>query len=74
MSYKEKFTKPDALNEPMVAYVTVSSFNPFYNLLGGSNLNDLDIVKLARQGFSKRVLEIWKELFSQEDPVRVYIR
>jgi putative toxin-antitoxin system antitoxin component (TIGR02293 family) len=56
MSYKGKHIKPDALNEPMVAYVATGSFNPFYNLLGSSNLNDLDIVKLARQGFSKRVL------------------
>ena len=44
----------------MVSYVTQGSLNPFYNLLGSSKSlklsNDFDIVKLARQGFPKRVL------------------
>ena len=45
--------------EPIVAYVTAGSLNPFYNLLGGpknSFSSDWDILKLARQGFSKRAL------------------
>jgi len=60
MSYKEKHTKPNTLNEPMVAYVTTGSVSPFYNLLGGSKSikisNDFDIVRFAREGFPKRVL------------------
>ncbi|WP_295672986.1 antitoxin Xre/MbcA/ParS toxin-binding domain-containing protein [uncultured Mucilaginibacter sp.] len=58
MSYKKANTK-NIVNEPMVAYVTAGSSNPFYNLLGGNSVsltNDLDIIKLARQGFSKQVL------------------
>jgi len=60
MSYKEKHAKSDSFNEPMVAYVTSGSANPFYNLLGSSKsvklYNDFDIVKFAREGFPKRVL------------------
>jgi len=58
MSYKKANTKNIA-SEPMVAYVTTGSSNSFYNLLGGNRVNlsnDLDIIKLARQGFSKQVL------------------
>src|ERR1700740_208131 len=59
MSHKTKPTDAHLINEPMVAYVTGSSLNPFYSLLGGPKntfSNDWDIVKLARQGFSKRAL------------------
>jgi putative toxin-antitoxin system antitoxin component (TIGR02293 family) len=60
MSYKEKHIKSETLNEPMVAYATSGSANLFYNLLGNSKSiklsNDFDIVKLARNGFPKRVL------------------
>lgn len=44
----------------MVAYVTAGSLNPFYNLLGAAKpatlSNDFDIIRLAREGFPKRVL------------------
>ena len=43
----------------MVAYANGGSLNLFYNLLGGSKnsfSNEWDIIKLARQGFSKRAL------------------
>jgi len=43
----------------MVAYASGGSLNPFYSLLSGPKnnfSNDWDIIKLARQGFSKRVL------------------
>lgn len=60
MSYKEKKNMPATANEPMGLYLTQSAANPFYNLLGNSKSlklsNDFDIVKLARQGFPKRVL------------------
>ena len=60
MSYKEKQTKTNMASEPMVAYVAGSPLNPFYSLLGGSKAiklsNDFDVIKLARDGFSKRVL------------------
>src|SRR3979411_3356910 len=60
MSYKEKHIKSESFNEPMVAYVTPGSSNPFYNLLSTSKSvklsNDFDIIKFAREGFPKRVL------------------
>jgi len=59
MSHKNKVEDVNLANEPMVAYVTGNSLNPFYSLLGGPKNNfssDWDIVKLARQGFSKRAL------------------
>ena len=61
MSYRSKDnTSNNIASEPMVAYVTSGSSNPFYNLLGGSNAlklsNDLDIIKFARGGFPKRTL------------------
>lgn len=60
MSYEEKSDNPNLLNDPMVAYVTAGTFNPFYSLLGiGKSLklsNDFDIIRLARTGFPKRVL------------------
>jgi putative toxin-antitoxin system antitoxin component (TIGR02293 family) len=60
MSYKSKDNaSKNIASEPMVAYVATGSSNPFYNLLGGNRVslsNDLDIIKLARQGFSKQVL------------------
>lgn len=59
MSYKKQKDSENIISEPMVAYATGSSLNPFYNLLGGTKAsfaNDWDIIKLARQGFSKRAL------------------
>jgi putative toxin-antitoxin system antitoxin component (TIGR02293 family) len=59
MSHKNKTNNPNLANEPMVAYVTGGSLNPFYSLLGGPKntfSNDWDIIKLARQGFSKQAL------------------
>jgi len=60
MSVKEKHTESNIASEPMVAYGVSGPFNPFYNLLGNSKSlklsNDFDIVKLARQGFPKRML------------------
>lgn len=57
MSHKEKNTPPDAFNEPMVAYSTSGPLSQFYNLFGGNkSVNDFDVIKLARQGFSKRIL------------------
>ena len=59
MSHKTKHESKNLASEPMVAYVTGSSLNPFYSLLGGPKNNfssDWEIVKLARQGFSKRAL------------------
>jgi putative toxin-antitoxin system antitoxin component (TIGR02293 family) len=60
MSYKEKHIKSESFNEPMVAYATPGSSNPFYNLLSSSKSvklsNDFDIIKFAREGFPKRVL------------------
>jgi putative toxin-antitoxin system antitoxin component (TIGR02293 family) len=58
MSYKEKPTKALKVSEPAVAY-ELSGPNLFYSLLGGGKSvasNDFDIIKLARQGFSKKVL------------------
>jgi len=58
MSYKKANTK-NTVSEPMVAYAAAGASNPFYNLLGGNRVslsNDLDIIKLARQGFSKQAL------------------
>ena len=40
----------------MVTYAAAGLSNPFYSLLGGRFSNDFDIVKLARQGFPKRLL------------------
>jgi putative toxin-antitoxin system antitoxin component (TIGR02293 family) len=60
MSYNKKHIETDKVNEPMVAYVTAGSLNPFYNLLGAAKpamlSNDFDIIRLAREGFPKRVL------------------
>ena len=57
MSYKTKHDdNANMASEPMVAYVTSGLLNPFYSLSGGAKLNDLDIIKFARQGFPKRVL------------------
>lgn len=60
MSYKTREDSNNVLNEPMGLYITQSSLNPFYNLLGSVKSlklsNDFDIVKLAREGFPKRVL------------------
>ena len=60
MSHEEKKDANNTANEPMGLYLTQSAANPFYNLLGSSKSvklsNDFDIVKLARQGFPKRVL------------------
>lgn len=56
----EKYTEANKVSEPMVSYITVGSLNPFYQLLGGSKSltlsNDFDLIRLAREGFSKRVL------------------
>lgn len=60
MSYKSKKDIQSELNEPMMAYAVQGAVPSFYNLLGGSKSpklsNDFDIIKLARQGFPKRVL------------------
>jgi putative toxin-antitoxin system antitoxin component (TIGR02293 family) len=61
MSYKIKHTEKNQVNEPMAMYITQASSTPFYNLLGGTKTaattsSDLDIVKLARQGFPKKAL------------------
>ncbi len=60
MSYSKKHIEAEKVNEPMVAYVTAGSLNPFYNLLSAAKpatlSNDFDIVRLAREGFPKRVL------------------
>jgi putative toxin-antitoxin system antitoxin component (TIGR02293 family) len=56
MSYKTKDTPPKTLDEPMVAYGTAGLSNSLYSLLGGRFSNDFDIIKLARNGFSKRAL------------------
>jgi putative toxin-antitoxin system antitoxin component (TIGR02293 family) len=54
MSYKEPKESNNKVSEPMGLYLTQS---PFHSLLGSSKLsNDFDIVKLARNGFPKRVL------------------
>jgi putative toxin-antitoxin system antitoxin component (TIGR02293 family) len=60
MSYKIEKETPSIVSEPMGLYITQGSLNPFYNLLGSSKSfkpsNDLDTIKLARQGFPKSVL------------------
>lgn len=61
MSYKSKRSDtPNIVSEPMVAYVTGGSGNPFYNLLGASGSlkfsNEFDVINLARKGFSKSSL------------------
>jgi putative toxin-antitoxin system antitoxin component (TIGR02293 family) len=60
MSDKLKQDHQNIASEPMVAYGTLGSLNPFYNLLGSPKSvrlsNDLDIIKLAREGFPKRIL------------------
>jgi len=58
MKYKAKDIPPSLLNEPMVAY-NVQSANLFNTLFGSAQFNfmsDLDILKSAREGFSKHVL------------------
>lgn len=59
MSYKKEKESANTLNEPMAAYFGGSTANPFYNLLGGAKAsfsNDWDVIRLAREGFSKRAL------------------
>ncbi|MDB5124561.1 MAG: hypothetical protein JWP94_2690 [Mucilaginibacter sp.] len=60
MSYKVKHIEPSVVNEPMIAYGATGSFNPFYQLFEGVKSlkfsNDFDIVRLAREGFPKKVL------------------
>ncbi|HWZ14029.1 MAG TPA: antitoxin Xre-like helix-turn-helix domain-containing protein [Mucilaginibacter sp.] len=60
MSYKVKRIEPSVVNEPMMAYGATSSFNPFYQLFEGVKSlklsSDFDIVRLAREGFPKKVL------------------
>jgi putative toxin-antitoxin system antitoxin component (TIGR02293 family) len=59
MSYKKKPTETLKASEPAAAYGLQGSSNLFYSLLSGvkpTPANDFDIVKLARQGFSKKVL------------------
>ena len=49
----------NTLNEPMAAYANGSSLNLFYNMLAGTKTsfsNDWDVIRLARQGFSKKAL------------------
>ncbi|MDB5131828.1 MAG: hypothetical protein JWR02_1577 [Mucilaginibacter sp.] len=60
MSYKVKHIEPSVVNEPMMAYGATNSFNPFYQLFEGVKSlklsSDFDIVRLAREGFPKKVL------------------
>lgn len=60
MSYKEKHTETLVVNEPMAMYITQSSYNPFYGLLGSvktsGSATDFNIIELARQGLPKRSL------------------
>lgn len=69
MSYKSKRSDtPNIVSEPMVAYVTGGSGNPFYNLLGASGSlkfsNEFDVINLARKGFSKSsLLALGKKIF-----------
>ena len=59
MSYEEEHTPSDRVNEPMVAYNATGRLAPFYYLLGlkpTAPYNDFEIVKLAREGFPKKVL------------------
>jgi putative toxin-antitoxin system antitoxin component (TIGR02293 family) len=58
--YKNPSNIPSVVNEPMVAYVTATPINPFYNLLGGIKpskfSSDQDILQLTRDGLPKRIL------------------
>jgi len=60
MSYNKKHITESEVNEPMAAYITTDSVTSFYNLLTGAKpgrfASDFDIVKLTRQGLSKKVL------------------
>ncbi len=60
MSYKTKDEPKNVLNEPAGLYISASPLSAFYSLLGNSKSltqsNDFDIIKLAREGFPKRVL------------------
>jgi putative toxin-antitoxin system antitoxin component (TIGR02293 family) len=60
MSYKKKPSEEFIVNEPMVAYVTQGSGNPFAGLLSGVKpidlSNDFNVLQLTRQGLPKRVL------------------
>ena len=60
--YPEPTSADSSLNEPMAVYLTrYQTDKPFLDLLGfakGNALasNDMDVLRLARQGFPKRVL------------------
>lgn len=60
MSYKKKQNEENLLNEPMVAYVTQGSVNPFAGLLSGVKSidlsNDFNLLRLTRQGLPKHIL------------------
>ena len=57
MSYKTEDKETPILSEPMVAYITKSSVNPFYGLLGNRHISsDYDILQLTRNGLPKRIL------------------
>lgn len=59
MSHRNKTEDANIASEPMVIYGSGGSLNLFYNLLSGSKnnfSNDWDVIKLARQGFSKHAL------------------
>ena len=62
MSYKGKKHPETMVSEPMVAYVTEPHQHAsFMSMLSGAKLsakdaNDWDILKLTRQGLTKRVL------------------
>ena len=59
MSYKSKHNEPKHIvSEPAGVYVTGNSVNPFYGVLGGHKgySSDWDIIRLAREGFTKRAL------------------
>ncbi len=58
MKYKPVDTPPSMLNEPMVTY-NVQAPNLFNTLFGSTQfglMSDFDILKSAREGFSKHVL------------------
>jgi putative toxin-antitoxin system antitoxin component (TIGR02293 family) len=60
MSYQKKHIIPKEVNEPMAAYLPTDSLTSFYLLLTGAKptkpSSDFDIIRLARQGLSKKVL------------------
>lgn len=60
MSYEQKHTNKNEVNEPMAAYLTTDSLTSFFLLLTGTKpasfVSDYDVIKLTRQGLPKKVL------------------